>query len=179
MAAPISADGYVLKMCSSALGVKAGLSIATAACCMSLCFPAVSTAHEIPLGADRGHQNCKGSAGYIWSGVRGRCIRLFEAGLAFTPDPPPAGGAIHLAYVVLAPSVGHAILRAEVFVPGEDSPISLEVVHNEEGDTRATLLVNRAKNLRIFRAKDDHILVFKGLRYRRSSPPDDPLFQLH
>jgi hypothetical protein len=178
MATTDNSDWGVFKLCSSAVGVNAGLWIATVALCVSLFFPSVSTAHEMPPGAGRDHRGCQGSAGYIWSAVRTSCIRLFEAGLAFTPDPPPAGSSILLAYVVLAPSTGGPILRAEVFVPGEDSPISLQVVHHQEGDTRPTLLVNKVKKVRVFRAKDDHILEFKGLRYRRSSPLDDPLFQL-
>lgn len=179
MATPSSLDRDVFKRWSSAEGLSAGLWLATAALCMSLFFPAVSTAHDRPTGAGLDHRSCQGSAGYIWSTVRQSCLRLFEAGLAFAPDPPPVGSSIHLAYVVLAPSAGGAIVRAEVFVPGEDSPISLEVIHQQEGDTRPTLLVNKAKKVRVFRAKDDHILEFKGLRYRRSSQPDDPLFQLH
>jgi len=85
---------------------------------------------------------------------------------------------MHLAYVVLAPPVEGAVLQAEAFVPGKERPIPLKVVYNAEGDTRATLLLNVAKKIRIFRVKDDHILEFNGLRFRRSSLPDDPLFQL-
>jgi len=152
--------------------------IATGACCMVLAFHLVSTAQETRPGADRSSHGCQGSAGYTWSVVRGSCIRLFEVGLAFAPEPLPVNGAVHLAYVVFGPPVGNVIKRAEVFIPGEDRPIPLQIQQNLEGDTRPTLLINTAKKVRVFRSRDDHILEFRAVRYRRTSPLDDPLFQL-
>lgn len=174
----ICSESMIFKLGPSALAVRAGLWLATSTCCMSLFFSGVSTAHALHPSADRAPQNCRGSAGYVWSVVAERCIRLFEVGLAFTPDPSPVGRSIQLAYVVLAPPAGIAITQAEVFVPGKGGSILLNVVPNQEGDTRPTLLLNTDKKVRIFRVKDDHILDFKGLRYRRCSPVDDPLFQL-
>lgn len=163
---------------SKALTAKLGLGLASTVCCMSFFISSISIASERPVGAQPDHKGCRGSAGYIWSAVKASCIRLFEAGLAFTPEHSQAGSSVQLAYVVVAPGASDASLLAEAFVPGENFPIALKVVHNPEGDTRPTLLVNVDKKIRIFRAKDDHILEFKGLIYRRSSLPDDPLFQL-
>jgi hypothetical protein len=163
---------------SKALGVRLGSCIVKSACCLSLFFSAVSIANGRPVGEDLDHKGCRAAAGYIWSAVKGSCIRLFEVGLAFTPDQSQAGSSVQLAYVVIAPAVSGAHLAAEAFMPGEGRPIALKVVRNPEGDTRATLLVNEAMKIRVFRVKDDHFLEFKGLRYRRISPVDDPLFQL-
>jgi hypothetical protein len=158
--------------------VKVGLRIIKSACCISLLVSAVSMANEKPLGSDSDHHGCRRSAGYIWSEVKAGCIRLFEVGLAFTPDDSQVGSSLQYVYVVIAPAVGGDHLRAEAFVPGEDRPIALKIVDNPEGDTRPTLLINESKRLRIFRVKDDHILEFKGLRYRRISSLDEPLFRL-
>lgn len=131
-----------------------------------------------PLGAEVDRQGCMMSAGYAWSEVKTSCIRIFEVGLAFTPDHSQVGSSLGLAYVVIAPAAAGDSARAEAFVPGEDRPIALQVVLNPEGDTRPTLLINPTKKVRVIRVKDEHILEFKGLIYRRSSPPDDPLFRL-
>lgn len=145
---------------------------------MGLFFSAASMANGSLLGGDADRQGCRRSAGYAWSEVKASCIRPFEVGLAFTPNHSRTGSSLHLAYLVIAPAAGGNSARAEAFVPGENRPIALQVVHNPEGDTRPTLLVNPARKIRVVRVKDDHILEFKGLLYRRSSPPDDPLFQL-
>lgn len=128
-------------------------------------------------GADRDAHGCIASAGYTWSPVRSQCIRVFEAGLAFEPDPAPTQGAVLSAFVVLAPAEG-AVTAAELFVPGRDAPIALALVHTPEGDIRPTLLENKAENVSVFRYKDEHFLDVKGQRYRRHSPDKDRLFEL-
>jgi hypothetical protein len=175
-----SFDRSVFKRYSSALIANVGWWMTAAFFSVSLCAPSASATATlgIPPGASQDQQICKGSAGYTWSAVRGSCIRLFEIGLAFTPELSAAKSSIHLAYVVLATPVGDVIQKAEVFIPGENGSISLEIIDNQEGDIRPILLVNKRKKVRIYRVKDDHILEFKGDRYRRSSPPDDPLFKL-
>ena len=129
-------------------------------------------------GADRDAHGCIASAGYTWSVVRGECIRIFEAGLAFEPDPAPAQGAVLSAYLVLAPAEG-AVKAAELFVPGRDVPVPLTLVHTPEGDIRPTLLENKTEGVRVFRFKDEHVLEVKGQVFRRASPPDDRLFELN
>lgn len=70
------------------------------ACALSACTPAAEN-NQLPhiqmAGSDRDAHGCIGSAGYTWSPVREACIRVFEAGLAFAPDPAQAraeGGAV-------------------------------------------------------------------------------------
>ena len=126
-------------------------------------------------GADRDAHGCIASAGYTWSSVRKQCIRIFEAGLAFEPDPAPAQGAVLAAYVVLAPAEG-SVMAAELFVPGRDAPIAMSLVHTPEGDIRPTLLENKAEGVSLFSYKDEFFLDVGGLRYRRHSPDNVGLF---
>ena len=134
-----------------------------------------SSAAAPVAGADRDAHGCIASAGYTWSNVRNQCIRIFEAGLAFEPDPAPTQGAVLSAYLVLAPAEG-AVTAAELFVPGRDSPVPLTLVHTPEGDIRPTLLENKAEGVSLFSYKDEFFLDVGGRRYRRHSPDNDSLF---
>ena len=134
--------------------------------------PAVSPV----AGADRDAHGCIASAGYTWSNVRKQCIRIFEAGLAFEPDPAPAQGAVLAAYVVLAPAEG-SVMAAELFVPGCDAPIALSLVHTPEGDIRPTLLENKTEGVSLFSYKDEFFLDVGDHRYRRNSPDNHSLLE--
>ena len=147
------------------------------ACALSACSPATESNTAVrPTGADRDAQGCIGSAGYTWSPMRGQCIRPFEAGLAFLPDPAPTQGAVLAAYVVLSPAQGDDVTAAELFLPRNKGPVALTVVHTPEGDIRPTLLVNPAEGVQLWRYKDDHVLDVKDQRYRRQSEPGERLF---
>lgn len=150
------------------------------ACIMSACSPASDLPPAAPLtGADRDTHGCIASAGYTWSPVRGACIRLFESGLAFLPDPAPAQGAVLAAYVVLAPVQGDAVSAAELFLPGRATPIALSVartVAGPEGHGPSAVLFNLEEGVRVMREQGAHVLEVKGQRYRRQSEAADPLF---
>ncbi len=148
-----------------------GLMLGTLAACAPSTDPR-------PVGADRDAHGCIGSAGYTWSAVRGECLRAFEAGLAFVPDPAPTQGPALVAYLVLAPAQGDMVTAAEVFVPGRAAPVALALAHTPEGDVYPTLLVNRAEGIAVFRHKDEHFLDVQGQRFRRESSASDRLFQL-
>ena len=148
---------------------------------LAACTPqgqSTSSAAAPVVGSDRDVHGCIGSAGYTWSVVRGECIRMFEAGLAFEPDPAPAQGAVLSAYLVLAPAEG-AVTAAELFVPGRATAVPLTLVNTPEGDIRPTLLENKEAGVRVFRFKDEHVLEVNGQIFRRASPPDDRLFELN
>ena len=130
------------------------------------------------VGSDRDAHGCIGSAGYTWSNVRNQCIRIFETGLAFEPDPAPTQGAVLAAYLVLAPAEG-AVTAAELFLPGRAAPVPLTLVHTPEGDIRPTLLESKEAGVRVLRFKDEHVLEVNGQIFRRASPPDDRLFELN
>lgn len=79
------------------------------------------------VGADSDAHGCKASAGYTWSQVQAKCLRLFESGkrLNFMADGAQAESAQAeglAAYVVF----DKAESRAEVFLPGEKTPLLLE-----------------------------------------------------
>jgi hypothetical protein len=147
------------------------------ACSVSACKSS-SGGHTAlrPLGSDRDAQGCIASAGYTWSPLRGACIRLFETGLSFLPDPAPSQGAVMATYVVLPQGPAHGVTVAECHLPGRSAPLPLTVVHTPEGDVRPTLLVNRDEGVQVFRHKDMHILDHQGRRFIRHSAPEDPLF---
>lgn len=160
-----------------------GLAFLTT-CALGACSPAANTSEPAgasarAIGADRDAHGCIGSAGYTWSQVRQACIRIFEAGLAFAPDPAQAraeGGGVLQAFVVLAPEAGDTVTAAEAFVPGRASAIALTVVLTPEGDIRPTVLVNQAEGVEVFRYKHEFVLDINGQRFRRQSAPDDRLF---
>lgn len=133
---------------------------------------------EFAVGSDRDSHGCIASAGYLWSPLRSECIRLFEAGLAFTPETVTGKEFAPPAYLVL-PSAGIVPIRhVELYMPGQPSPIQLQSQNNPEGDIRPTLMSNPTEKVRLIRVKDEHVLEARGQRFRRASLPDDRLFEL-
>ena len=52
----------------------------------TLLLAACNTTPREPLvGADRDEHGCIGSAGYQWSALAGKCVRLFEQGIRLNP----------------------------------------------------------------------------------------------
>lgn len=89
------------------------------------CFMARAEPVSARPGAPEG-QPCLASAGYTWSPGLARCIRLFEEGLAFRPDPRPLVGAEFQAFLVPLSRSGARILSAEVYLPGQSAPVRVE-----------------------------------------------------
>lgn len=70
--------------------------------------------YTLPVGGDRDEHGCIGSAGYVWSSVQEKCIRVFESGVELSPtEMPTDGSAVFAAYVVFSQDS----LRAELFLP--------------------------------------------------------------
>lgn len=112
------------------------------------------------VGADRDAHGCIPSAGYVWSDVQTRCLRLFEDGLALRPyadNPQPN----LYAYLVLSQSDVSA-QKAELFLPGNSSAIMLTVLKPAEGDVRPLLMENKPNEIEVIRAKDDLFVRIKG-----------------
>ena len=63
-------------------------------------------------GSDRDEHGCIGSAGYQWSQVQKKCIRIFEAGTRLVSATDP--NATLAAYLVF----GKDSLQSELFLPG-------------------------------------------------------------
>ncbi len=83
----------------------------------------VPKAQAAPLvGADSDVHGCKTSAGYTWSPLQEKCLRLFESGKRLDAMAQGARAEGLAAYVVFDKTGA----RAEVFLPGEKSPLLLE-----------------------------------------------------
>lgn len=92
----------------------------------SLLLAACNTTPREPLvGADRDEHGCIGSAGYQWSALAGKCVRLFEQGIRL--NPTDAGQTVS-AFVLFNADQS----QAELTLP-EGEPIRL-VRQGEEGN---------------------------------------------
>jgi hypothetical protein len=80
----------------------------------------------IMVGGDQDAHGCKGSAGYQWSALKARCLRLFEEGLRLNPLTESTG-ATHSAFIVFAADQA----LAELYLPGK--PVQLLQRQGEEG----------------------------------------------
>ena len=85
----------------------------------------VITPDVIITGNDRDAQNCIATAGYTWSDLYGKCLRLFEAGTALTDVQNPE--ATSVAYVILDP----ILERGELYLPDRAEDIKLIKEGNE------------------------------------------------
>lgn len=112
------------------------------------------------LGADRDAHGCIGSAGYTWSELRGKCLRIFEDGLAFSAyaDNPHTSSR---AYVVLDER-NDSTDKAELYLPGNSRPIILVIRKPIEGETRPLLMENKSQEIEVIKAKDDLFIKVKG-----------------
>jgi len=87
----------------------------------------VDSIKEPVVGADSDSHGCKASAGYTWSELKQKCIRIFEEGTKLSAYESQNQSA-ELAAFVIFESNGN---KAELFLPNE-KPIILE--RKSEGD---------------------------------------------
>lgn len=111
------------------------------------------------LGADRDEKSCIGSAGYVWSPLQARCLRVFEEGLAFAPTPANPDGTLQ-AFVLInkATNTSKAEAVAELFWPGQAQPVALRRPSGQ-GDT---LLQDSRAQVQLVRAVSDYQILVKG-----------------
>jgi len=129
---------------------------------MTACSPSPPDAAFKPAsGADRDAHGCTASAGYSWSLLRGQCIRIFEVGVAFVPYDEKINPT-QQAFVVMPEPGPATALKAELHLPGKDAPMALEAVPVPEGETRPTVLENKAEGVTIEYERDDYLLYIKG-----------------
>lgn len=82
-------------------------------------FAAGCSADNAPaVGADRDAHGCIGSAGYTFSALKNKCVRLWEEGITLLPADTQ-NGAVMAAYAILQENKG------ELFLPGRVTPINL------------------------------------------------------
>ncbi|WP_264536942.1 hypothetical protein [Flavobacterium sp. N1736] len=81
---------------------------------------------KVVVGSDVDTHGCKGSAGYTWSALKNKCVRLFEAGtkLEHAKDGKTYTS---VAYVIFEGN------KAELFLDTQKEPILLE--RKSEGDS--------------------------------------------
>lgn len=81
-------------------------------------------------GGDRDSHGCIGSAGYLWSELKEKCIRLFEDGIRL--DPKAEGlDQTTVAYIVFKSLDEDA--KVELFVPGEKAALLPKVGKDDAG----------------------------------------------
>jgi hypothetical protein len=96
---------------------------------------AASTADDnVVVGANQEEHGCNRSAGYQWSAVQKKCIRLSEAGIKLAPAKTRAGAS---AYLVFASPDEDA--QAEIFLPGESAG---RLLTRSPGDDAGTWLLD-------------------------------------
>ena len=78
-------------------------------------------------GSDRDEHGCIGSAGYQWSQVQLKCIRIFEAGTRLVSATDP--NATLAAYLVF----GKDSLQSELFLPGSQESYLLNRRKTSDG----------------------------------------------
>ncbi len=104
--------------------IKRGFALVMALAALPA-IAAAATAQTPPVvGADRDPHGCIGSAGYTWSQVRHKCLRLFEDGIRL--NPVRKGAAIISAFVLFASDDDTKV--AELFLPGQHGSILLRAV---------------------------------------------------
>ncbi|MEZ0485262.1 hypothetical protein [Fibrella aquatica] len=107
-----------------------------------------SMANEASLGAtvssDTEQRGCKGGAGYRWSALQKKCVRLADAGIRLESQ---GGDRSTVAYVLFATSGKDG--RAEVFLPGDKVGRLLPEMHGENDGswTLDTLTLHQWKSI--------------------------------
>jgi hypothetical protein len=80
------------------------------------------------VGADRDSHGCIGSAGYAFSQLQAKCVRLFESGIRL--DPLAKGhGSTQSAFIVFRTEAGEG--TAELFLPGKKLSLLMKQVAGE------------------------------------------------
>ncbi|MEK7346555.1 MAG: hypothetical protein AAB176_12775 [Pseudomonadota bacterium] len=115
--------------------------------------------HVVP-GAGRDAHGCIPSAGYVWSTLHARCLRPFEAELAFVPYGNTSQPVLR-AYIVLNASDSPE-RKAELYLPGHLPAIPMIVMDAVEGELRPVLMENKAQGIEVIKAKDDLFIRVKG-----------------
>jgi hypothetical protein len=106
-----------------------GLRCAAAGAAVALlmgCQPSAPSVVVLP-GGDSDAQSCKGSAGYQWSVLLQRCVRVFETGQRLDPTPQNPDQTLS-AFVLTDPGS----TDVELFWPGQ-APLLLKKVA-EQGE---------------------------------------------
>ncbi|WP_306352737.1 hypothetical protein [Flavobacterium sp. '19STA2R22 D10 B1'] len=77
---------------------------------------------KVVLGVDKDEKGCVGSAGYRWSTLLKKCIRVFEEGIRLNPVNVNEEDAVVSAFVIFEENGN----KAEVFLPNEKNSLIFE-----------------------------------------------------
>ena len=142
------------------------LSLITFSIFIYSCKTSISEATEIPqmVGNDTDANGCKGSAGYVYSVIKAKCIRAFEEGIEFHNKDFSQS-----AYVVLSDDRQ----EAEVFLPLETT--INECILQRLDDKQ--LYLNKHRTMEIVKSENEFILSYKKEQFvvRRTEDVDSLL----
>lgn len=101
----------------------------------------VTSADSVQLvGNDKGEHGCIASAGYVWSELKGDCIRVWEVGVSLLPISDSTVSA----YAVFNSDSS----KVELFLPGENKHEILDRRKLSDGGTVWNVEDDDTKNLR-------------------------------
>ncbi len=142
------------------------LSLITFSIFIYSCKTSFSEATESPqmVGNDTDANGCKGSAGYVYSVIKAKCIRAFEEGIEFHNKDFSQS-----AYVVLSDDRQ----EAEVFLPLETT--INECILQRLDDKQ--LYLNKHRTMEIVKSENEFILSYKKEQFvvRRTEDVDSLL----
>ncbi len=117
--------------------------------------------NQLKAGADVDANGCKGSAGYQFSIVKNRCIRVWEEGIRFEEiNPTKTGNQPKVAFVIFSDDKK----KAEVQFGGTDKPVILEKQKVVEGETQPVYFENKMEMITIDFAKHIYWINYNGKR---------------
>lgn len=74
------------------------------------------------VGGDSDKHGCKGSAGYVWSELRGECIRIFAEGITLLPLNIEESEAVYAVFVLYSEDKS----QVELYLPSERESFLLQ-----------------------------------------------------
>ncbi len=118
----------------------------------------IAAANIQMVGNDRDEHGCIGSAGYVWSNVLNRCVRLFDEGIGFRPTGKLAlqentdeYGTILLGYVIFG---GADSMYAELFFPH----VPTKIICHRTGSQNNTS-VWKSENYEVHKITEHHYFI--------------------
>lgn len=99
------------------------------------------------VGNDRDEHGCIKSAGYTWSNLKYRCIRLFEDGIKLIPAGPNAHqdditGLILNSYLIFSNDQMHA----ELYQPNQSQPV---LFHKTSSDSDESVWISETYEIKL------------------------------
>jgi hypothetical protein len=117
----------------------------------------VTKAPKEMVGNDQDEHGCKGSAGYTWSNLKQECIRIFEAGTAFTAFGKNTDHTL-AAYVIISDDK----TKAEVYIPKISNPILLDKANSSSNALPTILYINNNEQIKLTLTREGYFIEIKG-----------------